>query len=87
MMRRRRPYALGIEGNTRSQPLTFQPRNVAAYLALGTRAASLEHNHYRWVRKAGISILDKNATGSAKILAKKVRIVSNGINHTVKNLK
>ncbi len=84
IMRRIKPYALGIEYNSTSQPLTFQPRNVAAYLALGTRAASLEHQHYRWIRKTEVSILDKGVTNSAKLFAKKIRIASDGINHAVK---
>ena len=79
------PYALIIYKNTRSRSLSFQPKNMFAYLAVGARASSFEHNHYRWIKKAQVSITDNLQTGMEKD-TKKIRIISNGINSIVESV-
>ena len=55
------------------------PRNIGAFIPRGLRAYSLEHNSYRWVRKAKVSILDNFADIGGYRTGDKIRIVSNGL--------
>ena len=75
------PFAWIIQGMTHKMSPNCQPRNMKVFLPLGRRVNSLEHNTYRWIRKADISIvspdishiLDEFQTGD------NIRIRSNGI--------
>ena len=85
IMRITEPYALLILYNSRSMDLSFQPRHMHSYLAFGPRSASLEHNHFRWIRKAEVSVLDREQTRALD--GKKIRIISNGINSIVEKIE
>ena len=80
------PFALMIRYNSKPADLKFQPKNIVAYLATSSRAASLEHNHFRWVRKSNVSIADKMITIPLHF-SKRVKIISNGINSIVEKLE
>ncbi len=82
------PFALVVENMTIPMNPWVQPRNMKAFLPIGNRVNSLEHNTYRWIRKAEISItsplmqftLRKLSTGD------KVKIQSDGINYELEKL-
>lgn len=77
------PFALIVQNTTTSMKAWVQPRNMKAFLPIGNRVNTLEHNTYRWIRKAEVSItapvmqfeLEKLSTGD------RVKIVSDGINY------
>lgn len=50
------PFAMMVD-NPGRMPAFVQPRNMVAFLPNGPRANSLEHNNYRWLRKAEVSIM------------------------------
>ncbi len=62
-----------------------RPRNMKAFLPIGLRVYSLEHNTYRWVMKADVSVLDPSDGFEFDELqiGDSVRIISNGLYHMI----
>lgn len=88
IMNFKKNYALIIEHNSSSRDLSFQPKKMQVYLSAKNRAASLEHNNFRWVRKAEVSIMDNSKTNELVYLKpKKIKIISNGINSIIEKIK
>jgi len=50
------PFAWVIRNMTLPMPLWVQPRKMKAFLPIGSRVNSLEHNTFRWARRAEVSI-------------------------------
>lgn len=51
------PFAMIVECLTGPLRVACQPRSMKAFLPIGLRVDYLEHNNYRWIRKADVSIL------------------------------
>lgn len=77
-----------------STPLKVQPKNMSAYLAVGTKP--LEHGNYRWIQKANVALTGMNEVaidiGEKNLAAKDnlahgVRIYSDGFIGGVEILK
>src|SRR3989338_6428078 len=65
---------------TRMDPKVM-PKNIGSFIPDGIRAYSLEHNAYRWVRKAQVSILDQFADIEEYKTGDRIRVISNGLNY------
>lgn len=78
-------FAWVIQNMTARMSAHARPRNMRAFLPIGLRVNSLEHNTYRWIRKADVSILDPHEEFSLNKLqtGDDVKIVSNGLYHTI----
>ena len=62
----------------RMSPLV-QPKNMVAFLPRGPRVYSLEHNTFRWVTKAKVSVLDEFALLDSYMPRNLIRVISNGL--------
>src|SRR3989344_506652 len=79
------PFAMMVDNMSHPLPLHVQPRNLAAFLPIGLRVNSLEHNTYRWLRKSKVSLLSHlNEFKLAGIkTGDKLKIVCDGLNYDV----
>lgn len=87
ILKERKHYVLA---NQSAQPLNFLPRNFKAYVTLGEHHWSLAHQHFRWVRKAEVSLMDGDDAQricSRALKADKVRVTSNGLTYRVDLLR
>ncbi|MBW2982214.1 hypothetical protein KY343_05015 [Candidatus Woesearchaeota archaeon] len=80
------PFAWIVENITHKMSPHCQPRNMKAFLPIGGRVDSLEHNTYRWIRKADISITSPYIEAKLRSFktGDKIRIRSNGICFEIK---
>jgi hypothetical protein len=78
------PFAW-IPHNLRGKfPAIFHPKNMAAFLPVGNRVNFLEHNTFKWIRKADISITCPTSCYIwEKMESDNIRIISNGIEFKV----
>jgi len=82
------PFALVLSNLTYRQKPDFRPKNMIAFLPIGNRVDTLEHNTYKWMQKAKVSItspyeqctLEKFRTGD------KINISSDGIHYKIKKI-
>jgi hypothetical protein len=76
-------FAWVVSNITGPMNASARPRNMKAFLPIGLRVYSLEHNTYRWVRKADVSILDPEEEFVLKKFktGDKINIKSNGLSH------
>lgn len=74
------PFAM-IVGNMSCQfsPL-IQPRNLVAFLPIGSRVNSLEHDTYRWLMKAKVSLLSVYREYGGIRTGDKLKIICDGLN-------
>jgi len=66
----------------------IRPRNLAAFVPIGNRIDRLEHNTFKWVRKAKVSILDPLSKESliGFQTGDQIKIKSNGLCHKVEKV-
>lgn len=82
------PFAMIVDNMSCSLPLSVQPRNLEVFLPIGLRVNSLEHNTYRWIRKARVSILSPlNEFELSKVrTGDNLKIVCDGLNYDIRRL-
>jgi hypothetical protein len=81
------PFAWIVENMTCKMSPSCQPRNMKAFLPLGLRVNSMQHNTHRWIRKADVSITSptmKEVLSLRFETGDHIRIRSNGICFEVK---
>ena len=72
---------------TRPLSLQVQPKDIVAFLPVGLRTDYLEHNTYRWIRKAKVSLLSRNDRRLRSVVTgDKLRIISDGLCNKVEHL-
>ena len=82
------PFAMIVDNLSCSMPLIAHPKNMVVFLPVGQRVNSLEHNTYRWLRKAKISImthLNESLLYGVRT-GDKLKIVCDGLRHDIKKL-
>lgn len=88
------PFAMvmSIAGDPKMRLWTpsFQPKNMAAFIPVGSpRTFSLEHNTYKWIAKAQVSITSiyNEELYEGLQTGDRIRIISNGLNYGLEKLK
>lgn len=90
-------YGVSLSDHYIQNP-NFQPRNMAVFLPVGGSRPNLEHGTYRWVTKAEVSILSREAT-DISVLSQEIkyffkeldtgsviRVISDGLNHEIERV-
>ena len=82
------PFAMIVDNMSHPLSLLSQPRNLKAFLPIGLRVNSLEHNTYRWIRKSKVSLLSHlNEFKFARVkTGDKLKIICDGINYEVQKV-
>src|SRR3989338_765653 len=79
------PFAWIPINITSQAPLAFRPKNMRAFLPVGMRVNTLDHNTYRWIRKADVSVVCPLIEYALIALqtGDRINIKSNGLNFEV----